>query len=61
MTLGGSILSKSSFFGCGALTSSGPVCSGCAPGAFFVSGLTVNLQVVSSLPTGFVARAVYVP
>ena len=58
ITFGGSIWSKSSFFGGGALTSSGPNCSGNAPGPFFGSGLTVNLQVVSSLPTGLTARTV---
>ena len=60
MTFGGCICSRSSFFGVGAFTSSGPNCSGCADGPFFVAGagLMVSLHVVSSVPDGFVARAV---
>lgn len=60
-TLGGCICCVSSGFGAGALTSSGPVCSGCADGPFLGVGLIVNLAVVSSVPEGLVALTVYVP
>jgi len=58
ITLGGCICSKSPFLGGGALTSNGPNCSGCDDGPFLGVGLMVSLHVVSSLPNGFVARAI---
>ena len=53
ITFGGCICCNSSFFGFGAFNSNGPTCCGCVD-----LGWTVNLAVVSSVPTGFTARTV---
>jgi hypothetical protein len=60
ITFGGCICVISSFFGTGALTSNGANRSGCTNGLVSIdaTGRIVNLDVVSSVPDGFVARTV---
>jgi hypothetical protein len=60
VTFGASICFISSFVGTGAFNSNGAIRSGCTIGRVSTDavGRIVNLDVVSSVLTGFVARAV---